>query len=106
MKRIAVASAVALVVSASVTLAQGMSQSNMPKDHKMDGMKDMASSPSATAGTHKGTGVVKKSDAARGMVTLDHEPVASMKWPAMSMEFEVADKKMLENVKPGTSTLR
>lgn len=64
------------------------------------GMKDMKDMPTS-AGTHKGTGTVKQADAARGTVTLAHEPVASMKWPAMTMEFEVADKKMLDDVKPG-----
>lgn len=66
------------------------------------GMKDMPmkNASSATA-THKGTGMVMKADAERRMVTLAHEPIASMKWKAMTMEFEVADKKMLENLKPG-----
>ena len=65
-------------------------------------MKDGPSRQSAAAGTHKATGTVKKADASRGKVTFDHEPVASMKWPAMTMEFDVADRKMLDNLKPGT----
>jgi Cu/Ag efflux protein CusF len=51
--------------------------------------------------SHHAVGTVKSVDAAKGTVTLDHEPVASMKWPAMTMTFKAKDKKMLEEVKPG-----
>lgn len=66
------------------------------------GMKDMPMGGSAPGAVHAGTGKVKRLDANRGVVTLDHEPIASLKWPSMSMEFEVADKKMLDNLKPGS----
>jgi Cu(I)/Ag(I) efflux system membrane fusion protein len=36
------------------------------------------------------------------LVTLDHAPIETMRWPAMRMEFEVADKKMLDHLKPGS----
>ena len=32
--------------------------------------------------THMATGVVKKVDAQAGLVTLAHEPVKTMNWPA------------------------
>lgn len=96
MKRIASAVVItAVTVGVQVAAAQGM------KDMKDMPMKDMPMNATPAAGTHKATGTVKKADAGRGMVTFDHEPVASMKWPAMTMEFEVADKKMIDNLKPG-----
>ena len=51
--------------------------------------------------THSGTGVVRKVDAAAGKVTVHHEPIASIGWPAMTMAFDVKDKSLLRDVKPG-----
>lgn len=69
------------------------------KDHK--GM-DMKMEKKKTNGTvHKGTGKVTKVDAAAGNVTIAHDPVASMNWPAMTMTFKVKDKKMLDKAKSG-----
>ncbi len=92
MKRIATIVTLATIsLSLQVAAAQGTGQ----------GMKDMPMNASSTAGSHKGTGTVMKADIARGIVTLAHDPVASMKWPAKIMEFEVADKKMFESIKLG-----
>ena len=50
--------------------------------------------------THKGTGTVKKVDAAAGRVTLAHGPIPSLKWPAMTMGFAVKDKSLLGKLAP------
>lgn len=50
---------------------------------------------------HTGTGVVKKIDAPRSTVTLAHEPIRSLNWPAMVMDFQVRDKAGLAKLKPG-----
>ena len=50
---------------------------------------------------HTATGVVKKVDAAKGTVTLAHDPVKSLNWPAMTMDFRVRDKASLATLKPG-----
>ena len=50
--------------------------------------------------THPATGVVKKIDVAKGTVTLAHEPIKSLKWPAMTMDFCVRDKASLATLKP------
>ena len=44
---------------------------------------------------------MKSVDARKGTVTLVHDPIKSMNWPAMTMAFKAKDKAMLENVKPG-----
>lgn len=67
---------------------------------KMD-MKGMESDKKAEGQVHKATGKVTKIDRAAGAVTIDHEPVASMKWPSMTMAFKVKDKAMLDKVKQG-----
>src|SRR5258705_1147244 len=57
----------------------------------MDQMK--MDQPAGKSGeTHKATGVVKSVDRTKGTVTLDHEPVKSMNWSAMTMSFTVKDK--------------
>lgn len=46
------------------------------------------------------SGVVKRVDAAAGVVNISHEAVPALKWPAMTMDFKVKDKKLLESIKP------
>ena len=55
----------------------------------------------ATTTVHKGRGVVISVDPQGGRVELDHEPMPSLQWPAMSMGFAVADKSQLGALKPG-----
>ena len=50
---------------------------------------------------HRGHGTVITVDAARGSVELDHEPMPSLQWPAMTMGFLVEDKSQLAGIKPG-----
>ena len=47
-----------------------------------------------------GRGVVKKVDAAAGVVKLAHEPIPAIKWPAMTMDFKARDAKLLTGLKP------
>ena len=89
------ASVLALSLSTAVH-AQGMKGMDM-KDMPM---KDMPMKK-GDARVHKGTGVVKSVDARKGTVTLDHGPIKSLEWPAMTMSFLAKDKKMLEAIKPG-----
>ena len=55
----------------------------------------------AQARTHTGVGVVRGVDASAGTVTLQHEPIQSIGWPAMTMPFSVQDKTALQGLKPG-----
>ena len=48
----------------------------------------------------KGVGVVKKIDTEKGEITIDHEEIKGL-MSAMTMDFSVADKKLLESVKTG-----
>jgi len=50
---------------------------------------------------HTARGTVTNIDAAKGSVELDHEPIPSMKWPRMTMEFMVEDKAALAKLKKG-----
>lgn len=49
----------------------------------------------------QGRGSVIKVDTAGGVVNMNHEAIPALKWPAMVMDFRVADKKLLAGIKPG-----
>lgn len=53
------------------------------------------------AQAHKAAGVVKSVNVEKGVVTIAHEPVESLKWPGMTMGFKARDAKLLQGVKPG-----
>jgi RND family efflux transporter MFP subunit len=50
---------------------------------------------------HQGQGTVEEIDSSSGTVSLAHGPIASLKWPAMTMEFKVANAALLRELKPG-----
>ena len=60
-----------------------------------------AAGTAAAQSTHSASGVVKKVDAARSTVTLAHDPIRSLNWPAMTMDFGVRGKENLAKLKPG-----
>jgi Cu(I)/Ag(I) efflux system membrane fusion protein len=60
-----------------------------------------AGTPAKGAAMHAGRGKVTAVDAAKGRVELDHEPIPSLKWPRMTMEFAVGDKAGLAKLKKG-----
>lgn len=90
MKRIAVATMLLLaaIPMASAQAMKDMDMKNMP----------MKSDP---ARAHKATGVVKSVDVKNGAVTLAHDPVASMKWPAMTMAFKADDPQLVQGLTAG-----
>jgi Cu(I)/Ag(I) efflux system membrane fusion protein len=56
----------------------------------------------AAAG-HRGEGAVDGVDAKGGTVKISHGPIASLKWPAMTMEFKLANEALLKGLKPGAA---
>ena len=85
-------------------LAAALTTSTAFAQQKMDDMKatDPANAKAAEAhATHMATGVVKKKDAKAGLVTLAHEPVKSLNWPAMTMGFQVKDKMLFDKLSVG-----
>jgi Cu(I)/Ag(I) efflux system protein CusF len=85
---------VVFAVAPTVAFAQSSDMKGMD-------MKGMAMDKTADT-THKGIGVVKSINAADGTVTLAHEPIKSLNWPAMTMAFKVKDKKLIDSVAPGS----
>lgn len=48
---------------------------------------------------HHGRGVIESIDPVKGTVTMEHDPIASLKWPKMVMTFTAKDPALLEGLK-------
>ena len=57
--------------------------------------------PTAVEKMPKGHGKVVEVDAMSGKLILNHEPIAELGWPAMTMGFKVKESKQLEKLKVG-----
>ncbi|SDI12493.1 efflux RND transporter periplasmic adaptor subunit [Propionivibrio dicarboxylicus] len=64
------------------------------------GSNDTGKPATASVG-HHARGQVDEIDAKGGVLTITHGPVASLKWPAMTMEFKTANAALLAGLKPG-----
>lgn len=91
-------------------MKQGCMHMKDMKGMDMSGCKDMrkektsdskAQGTPQTGAVHKTSGVVKALDQANGKVTLAHDQVATLNWPAMTMSFGVRDKSLLEKLAVG-----
>jgi Cu/Ag efflux protein CusF len=60
-----------------------------------------AAPPAGPVG-HQATGTLDAIDAAAGTVTVSHNPIADLKWPAMTMDFTLANSSLVAGLKPGT----
>ena len=85
----------AIVVLSAVLTGPAYAQT---KDHAGGHGNEPAAKKSQA---HKGVGVVKSVDSDKGTVMLAHEPIASLRWPAMTMKFIAKDRKMLDKLTPG-----
>lgn len=86
------------LLAASAAVAQAQPQAPMSKD-------DMSSMKMPAAGQQAGAmmtdAVVQKIDAAKGLIVLKHGDIPNLAMPAMTMGFDVADRKMLDPFKSG-----
>ncbi|HJV85340.1 MAG TPA: efflux RND transporter periplasmic adaptor subunit [Noviherbaspirillum sp.] len=52
---------------------------------------------------HKAEGKVEEIDAKGGTISITHGPIASLKWPGMTMEFNLANEVLVKGLKPGAT---
>jgi Cu/Ag efflux protein CusF len=90
MKTLATLMAALLIGSTGLSMAQSM---QMPMKASAP-----ASAPSAMPLVN---GEVRKLDPATGLIVLRHGDIPNLAMPAMTMGFEIADKKMLDGFKVG-----
>ena len=61
-----------------------------------------AASPSAPV-LARGVGIVRAMDAKAGSITLDHEPILALKWPARTDTLKLASPALLKGISLGQS---
>lgn len=54
-----------------------------------------------SSAVHTGTGVITRVDAKSGALEMAHDPIPSLDWPSMTMEFDVKDTAVLQGLKTG-----
>ena len=57
--------------------------------------------PAAKSTSHQAVGTVQEVDDKALTVSISHDPIASLKWPAMTMEFKAANAALLKALKAG-----
>jgi len=67
----------------------------------LSGFSQPGQGAKAAGAVHQAEATVDDIDAKAGTVMLSHGPVASLKWPAMTMEFKVANTALLKDLPPG-----
>lgn len=67
-----------------------------------DANKAGVAEPAKTTG-HSAQGKIETLDAKAGTISIAHGAIASLKWPAMTMEFKLANAALAKDLKPGTS---
>lgn len=67
---------------------------------RLSGGAEVRADPAAAA-MHRGVGRITDLHIAKGRVELEHEPIASLKWPKMTMEFVLEDPNALAHFKRG-----
>lgn len=96
-----------VVVSGQFLLDSEASLSGMLAKLESGG-EEATESPAKSAGSfeqaadalHRGRGTVEAYDMGSGLVTLTHEPIPSLQWPAMTMPFKLRDPHALHGVEP------
>ena len=79
---------------------QGEQEKAVPADSAPSSEQSVGQAAQTQA--HTAEGVVESVDAAGSQVTITHEAVESVGWPAMTMPFAVEDPQLLEGLEPGT----
>ena len=83
---------------------EGMDMKGMDSEKCMTMMKEMEDKPQSKHGdamTHHAKAVVKSVNADKSKVTLAHEPIKSLHWPAMTMSFDLKDKALADKLVTG-----
>jgi len=82
-------------------MREGMQSSQgMHMGKGMQGMSTGKNMPCKNQ-TAQGVGVVKAIDTAKGTITIQHQAITSIHWPAMTMTFKTDPRSLLKSVRVG-----
>ena len=87
--------------TATLSLVLALFATTLPARAADTDMHGMDMGKSAKTAETEAVGVVDEINAAKGIVTISHEPIKSLGWPAMTMDFVVTDKKVLAKLTKG-----
>ena len=79
------------------------SESNLKAALNGFGAPAAAPGKPAAGPVHRAEGTVDAIDAGAGSITMTHDPIASLKWPAMTMDFQVANRSLLDSAAARTA---
>ncbi len=89
----------------TVAALSACSKNEVPKQEKseaameqMSKSKDVSASASASASA---VGVITAIDTKENLITINHEAISAIHWPAMTMAFKVADPGLLNDLNVG-----
>jgi Cu(I)/Ag(I) efflux system protein CusF len=77
--------------------ASGVAIAQPASDGGAHGSNHAHSAPASVA-THTTSGIVKKVDPAKGIISFAHDPIPALGWPAMTMNFSVKDKALFSKL--------
>jgi Cu/Ag efflux protein CusF len=90
----------ATFASASVCALFAVAPFAQAAEEHMQGMEEHMEQ-AASAPAHSAHGKVNSVDAAGGKVNITHDPIKSLKWPKMTMNFTADDPALLKDIQPG-----
>ncbi len=67
------------------------------------GAEAKQAAPVVKGSSHQAEGKIDAIDATAGTVSIAHGPVDSLKWPAMTMDFTLANSSLIGTLKPGAT---
>lgn len=90
---------VALV--ATIATLSACSKNEASEQKKAEAPMEQMNKESSTATTAQAVGVITAIDTKENILTLDHEAIPAINWPAMKMGFKVADPSLLNGLTVG-----
>ena len=90
-----------VVVSANF-LIDSESQLKAALSNLVDAAPDAGGAGAAGAPRYEAEGTLEAVDAASGSVTLTHGEIPALQWPAMTMDFLIAEPGLVKDIAPGT----
>lgn len=89
------------ILGLTVVLSACEQEQAAPSQSPQAGSQRSTEATDSQAEQHTTTGTVTAVDPSAGRVTLEHEPVPTLDWPAMTMQFKAADPGLLKETKVG-----
>ncbi|MBW4018734.1 copper-binding protein [Moraxella osloensis] len=90
---------IALVTT--IAALSACSKNEASEQKKADAPMEQMNKESSTATTAQAIGVITAIDTKENILTLDHEAIPAINWPAMKMGFKVADPSLLNGLTVG-----